>query len=151
MSSRILLESGNPEIFNQEIQTAMGQVIVGRLIMENPTSPRNTMLAIPTEAGETIRVRTIMTARQIGGTAGNIGDSGAWEIITTFKNVNGICSKVGASTIFSAQTDNANLTLEHDEHSDSNIYVQCVASFEALEANKIWLWNGYNFIHTLSE
>ena len=146
--SRVLLEADNLDIWRQEVQTAIGGVQVDRYVVKDQTAASFTIATLPCHSGEVLRVRAIVLAKQIGGSAGTIGNSATYELLATFKNLSGTLTQVGTTTVVAEHEDdtdwNAAFTIT------SNI-LTLTFSFNGATASTGLnvVCNAYSYLHTL--
>lgn len=147
MSGRVLLEADNDLLFRQELQQALGGVKVGRLRVVDQTATLLTITPLPVLLGQVIRIRTVVLGRQVGGSAGTVGDVGSWEITGTFKNLSGTLAQVDA-TVTVASEDNTDIA---PVYTISSNVLSLDVQFTGGSTNYEYVFNSYSYIHVLSE
>lgn len=150
MSERILLEATNEAIFRQELQTAIGGVKVGRLHVVNERVTAPTITTLPVLDGQTVRIRSVVLARQVGGSAGVVGNSASWELVGTFKNVGGTLSQVGTTTYLVTHEDDSDLGTDYDITANV-LSLQAEFNGATDSLNLEVVWNSYSYLHVLHE
>lgn len=149
MSSRILLEADNAEIFRQELQQAFGTVKVARLVMRDLNNASVTITTLPVDIGQVVRIRTIVLAHQVGGSAGVIGNSASWDMYGTFKNVGGTISQVGTTSLVGAHTDDADWGVRYEVF-ENVLYIQSEFNGATNSENLHVVFNTYSYLHIMS-
>lgn len=144
--SRTLLQSEDPNIYKQELETALGGVVVARLRTLATTFLNNTITELIVPDNSTVLIRTCVLARQVSGNDGTAGDSGGWTLHGTFKNIGGSLFEVGTQTLVSDHCD-TNWSCAY-EISNNRLYVQGV--MPTLGADRNVVWNTYSYLFTLS-
>ena len=147
MISRILLEATQPEIFQQEVQTAFGVVRTSRLFATDRDSVNNTITDIPVPANTTVQIRSIVLARHVSGSTGTVGTSGSWELVGTFKDVDGVLTQVGTDTLVVEHCDTTWSVLY--EVYQNRLYLQAVLPSPAYGVGQSLVWNAYTYLHIL--
>lgn len=146
---RTLLEASNIDIFQQEVSMAMGAVQTDRLISTSPTFSANPLpTSVAVELNHTIQLRVKVLVRQRSGS--NVGDSACFELLATFKNMDGTVSQVGSTTTVASHTDNANWSLDFTLF-ENRIYIQCTYADPTLEAGNTNIWTAYLYTFDVSE
>ena len=146
---RTLLEADNAEIFRSEVSSAIGVTQTDRLITISPTATKNSLpTSIPVTLNTTVQIRAKVFARQRAGTG--VGDSACFEILGTFKNVNGTVTQVDSTDTISSHNDDNNWSLEF-EVSGERVYVQCTFVDPALESGNTIVWTAWLYTFSVGE
>jgi hypothetical protein len=149
MSGKALLEAESTEIFRQELQSAMGAVRAGRLVVQNVRFAANTIDEFPVGLGKTVRIRTICLGRQFSGTNGAVGDSGSWEFVGTFKNIGGTVTQVGTTTDLIQHRNNSDVAMRY--FTDGyKVYVQALFNGATDSLGLDYVFTTYTYIHELN-
>ena len=147
-SARILLEAEQPEVYKQELQQALGVVKTARLVVKDVDWGSPTITELPVEDGKTVRVRTIVIARQVGGDAGTVGNSASWELIGTFKRVDGVLSQVGSTTSLVTHEDDTDWGTRYEVYGNQ-LFLQGEFNGATASTGLHVVFNSYSYIHTL--
>ena len=145
-SERVLLEAEQPEIFKQELQQAFGVVKTARLVVKDERVGSPTITILPVEDGKTVRVHTIVIARQVGGTLGTVGNSASWELVGTFKRIDSTLSQVGSTTFLVAHEDDADWGVRY-EIAANLLHLQGEFNGATDSLGLHVVFNAYSFIH----
>jgi len=150
MSGRALLEADSTEIFRQELQSAIGAVRGARVVIQNQRVGSPTIDEFPVGLGKTVRIRSVILARQFGGSNGTLGDSGSWEMVGTFKNISGTVSQVDETTFYVTHEDNSDVGVRF--FTDGfKVYVQGQFTGATDSLGLDYVFSAYTYIHELSE
>lgn len=93
-----------------------------------------TIATIATTTNIDSTVETKVVARQIGGAAGTVGHGAGYHFFSTFSNIAGTVSQIGATTYYATHEDNAAWTAQHAV-SGTDVLIQVQG-----EASKNILW-----------
>jgi hypothetical protein len=146
---RTLLEAENAEIFKTEVGMAIGQTQTDRLVSINPTTSNNPFpTSIAIALNTTTQIRAKVFARQ---RAGDVpGQSGCFELIGTFKNINGTVTQVDTTTTVCSHNDDNNWTVTLSL-SGERVLINCVYVDPALENGNTIIWTLYVYTFTVGE
>jgi hypothetical protein len=149
MSGRALLEADSPDIFRAELQSMLGFARGARLVIQNGRHASWTVDEFPIGLDKTVRVHTLVLARQFAGSNGAVGDSGSWEIVGTFKNIGGTVSQVDSTTVLVTHEDNNDVGVAY--FTDGfKVYVQATFSGATDSLGLDYVFTAYTTIHELS-
>lgn len=146
---RTLLEAENPEIFKTEVGMAVGYTQTDRLVSISPTTANNPFpTSIVVALNTTVQLRAKVFARQRAGDV--VGQSACFELIGTFKNVNGTVTQVDSTTTVCSHNDDNNWTLAF-EISGERVLINCVYTDHTLEAGNTIVWTAYLYTFSVGE
>jgi hypothetical protein len=146
---RTLLEAENAEIFKTEVGMAVGAVITDRLTSVNPTVSANSLpTSIPITLNTVSQIRAKVLARQRSGDAP--GQGACFEILGTFKNVNGTVTQIDSTTTICSHNDDNNWTLGFTVDGD-RVYTQCTYTDPTLENGNTIIWTAYLYTFSVGE